>query len=106
MRLPGSAQRIIHLHQAKPEMTKPLHEKGVGRMLELMEKTRKRYWHEELANCLGHVLDKELLPSGFGARLALQALERVKGSERLSAGELEALARGAGEMLEEIPREI
>ena len=47
-RLPASSQRIIHLHQARPESQKPLHEKGVRIMLETMEKTKKRYWHEDM----------------------------------------------------------
>ena len=93
-RLPASSQRIIHLHQARPECGKILHESGVRKMLDTMEKTKKRYWHEELANCLGHVFDPQMLPdmerSDFCKRLGQQAIERVKGSDRLASGDMES----------------
>lgn len=92
--LPASSQRIIHLHQARPECGKILHESGVRKMLDTMEKTKKRYWHEELANCLGHVFDPQMLPdmerSDFCKRLGQQAIERVKGSDRLASGDMES----------------
>ena len=66
-------------------------------MLETMEKTKKRYWREELANCLGHIFNPEMLPDHlreehFAEHVAKQAIERIRGSERLASGDLESTA--------------